>query len=383
MAVDFESKRVYFQEGKVKELSVTKHKRRQSISIYLKIFCSFVTAGLTLADDGHNSNNETFSPDNINMSTTETTLLCIIAAAECLTSLYALFVFCTILATKKTRAIGFNIYIAFLLLPDALLNCALGCHNFLWVSGDFCSYNKIPLLIFCFYMLNSFYLNAVVAFEVYNLAWRSFMREKATPLSLRRVYSQIMFEYLFAAMLTVAHNIVKKDLNPCSRSDSMLNANSSTGWIFYSISLPPIVYVIYVKFRTWHKELLPVGNKTRAVNIYFSRIIIVFVAFYIPMLGLGKALTHIGSAKKVNEASFLYYMLGVNILVMLQCQVSLSIFKTKGDVIQATRRSSTILNPFLTLQPVKVNSEAICDNLCKAGDNTHSDLDIKRDKSGV
>merc|ERR1719162_419242 len=51
-----------------------------------------------------------------------------------------------------------------------------------------------------------------------------------------------------------------------------------------AISMPPFLYVFWTAYKIHTKKLLPLQGRTRVLALYFMRIIVIFVAFYIPIL---------------------------------------------------------------------------------------------------
>ena len=47
-----------------------------------------------------------------------------------------------------------------------------------------------------------------------------------------------------------------------------------------------MLYTFWVAYKVWNEKLLPLQGKTRVLALYFLRIIVIFVAFYTPILVL-------------------------------------------------------------------------------------------------
>ncbi|KAL7571453.1 hypothetical protein ACA910_019208 [Epithemia clementina (nom. ined.)] len=230
-----------------------------------------------------------------------------------------------------------------------------------------------------FYLPANLMVNAVVAHEIYRLAYFSHRRQKTSPPKLRTVLSQMAVVYLYALFLSL-WSVVNLSWSPTHYQDSNNfcvrgngspptkttnpddGSSSSSQKISLVISavacivyLLPIVYVFYVAFRIWKGGLLPIKGQTRALAIYFFRVVFVFAIFFVPMITFGLTLYDSNGRENKNKhqndddgddevvvdknwktSQFVLYSL-YHTLVPLQSIVTLRLTMFKDDIAHAIR----------------------------------------------
>mmetsp|Transcript_4568 Transcript_4568/g.10818 ORF Transcript_4568/g.10818 Transcript_4568/m.10818 type:complete len:389 (-) Transcript_4568:198-1364(-) len=215
-------------------------------------------------------------------------------------SFSCLFVIAAILISNKTtRKSPFNVYVLFLMLPDALFTMINGGH---YASRALETSLTPPYEVssfgFFFYFACNFYTNGVVTFEVHKLITQSNKRQRTPPPDLRRVYTQVATAYFLTTILALwAALPVSWSLSHISnREEGEGTMGSPPGGTFSYLAgvilayalvvIPPSSYVVFVSIRVWRKKLLPRKGRTRALSLFFLRVIVVFVLFYFPNLML-------------------------------------------------------------------------------------------------
>mmetsp|Transcript_4571 Transcript_4571/g.10823 ORF Transcript_4571/g.10823 Transcript_4571/m.10823 type:complete len:388 (-) Transcript_4571:198-1361(-) len=214
-------------------------------------------------------------------------------------SFSCLFVIAAILSNKTTRKSPFNVYVLFLMLPDALFALINGGH---YASRALETSLTPPYEVssfgFFFYFACNFYTNGVVTFEVHKLITQSNKRQRTPPPDLRRVYTQVATAYFLTTILALwAALPVSWSLSHISnREEGEGTMGSPPGGTFSYLAgvilayalvvIPPSSYVVFVSIRVWRKKLLPRKGRTRALSLFFLRVIVVFVLFYFPNLML-------------------------------------------------------------------------------------------------
>jgi len=146
-------------------------------------------------------------------------------------------------------------------------------------------------------------MNCIVAYEMFSLIKDSYQRKKIDPPSVRKVLMQGVCVYTVTTIFATWFAL-EVPWPPYSVSDAGTSIWSSmeggvfstTGTLALSIVVlsPPTLYVLYVAFTIWWKELLPRSGRTRAISLYFIRILFVFFAFYYPGIVLRSLLLEDG-----------------------------------------------------------------------------------------
>lgn len=202
-----------------------------------------------------------------------------------------------ILRYPKTRSEPFNLYLVLLLFPDAFANLVFfiayvyfSSNGYLVVPRGFCN---MWIWVWFFYYACNLWLNTVVAYEVQNLVIRSRTLRRYKPPTLRRVGSQAAAIYAFATLWAfwfVAEvrwsPFTMPDPDYCygayeSPDGGFMSPLASNLLLLLSFLLP-VGFVVASSMRIRYRRLLPRAGRTRAIFVYFHRIVIVFVACYLP-----------------------------------------------------------------------------------------------------
>jgi len=201
------------------------------------------------------------------------------------------------LRTKNIRDNTYNIYIMFLIIPDAMFCLARGIHHtFIGLNDGLLPrggvYEGYVFLWFFYFFTNS-YVNAVVAYETNRLLNQSYKRMKAKPPKPKKVAIQVTVVYLLG-ILHALWWVLPGPFSPGHFKDGkrgIFKTASAEGGVFSSVGSicvgffvigSAIAYVIYIRIRMSVKRLLPKVGRTRVLSLFFMRIIIVFILFYLP-----------------------------------------------------------------------------------------------------
>jgi len=200
----------------------------------------------------------------------------------------------------------------FLVIPDSLLNGYVVFEYIAVVAMnniDDGNAKHLPLLslyiwVFFFYYTSNFYLNAIVAYEINAMAYKSFHRRKTNPPPLRRVYIQTGVVYILSALFATWF-VIPYRWAPMKVLDE---ENLQLGFgekgfgqpqryfqflaVVITVFAIPALYVLYVAYNMFlrnkeHRLLPRLAGKTRSVSLYFMRILVVFFAFYVPCVVMG------------------------------------------------------------------------------------------------
>jgi len=282
-------------------------------------------------------------------------------------SFSCLFVIAAILSNKTTRKSPFNVYVLFLMLPDAIFTLIMGGYY----ASRALEASLIPpyeVLVFCyfFYFACNFYTNGVVTFEVHKLITQSNKRQRTPPPGLRRVYTQIAIVYLLATIIALwAALPVSWSLSHITdHEEGEGTMGSPPGGTFsylagviliYGVGvIPPSSYVVFVTIRVWRKKLLPRKGRTRALSLFFLRVIVVFVLFYFPNLMLSLA-----QSRAKSPSTVFWFRIVRGLLNAGQAFTTLYLISAKDDIREVIVHaySKTIGQVCCTISTSKSNSE--------------------------
>ncbi|KAL3941324.1 MAG: hypothetical protein SGBAC_004298 [Bacillariaceae sp.] len=218
------------------------------------------------------------------------------AVISLITSLIHFFFLYALLRKEKIRQSSYNVYIIFLILPDAFVNLTShGLFNaFVALNGGKDvfppGYYYLDVWSWFFYYYANCFLNGVVAYEINNLVLRSYARKRTNPPSLARVYKQVAAVYVLATILAL-FMVVPYPWALYTITDSLKGKGHLGGEVFdettamaigFGIMLLPMFYVVFIRLRIWWGNLLPKRGRTRALSLFFMRILVVFLIFYLP-----------------------------------------------------------------------------------------------------
>mmetsp|Transcript_53171 Transcript_53171/g.64053 ORF Transcript_53171/g.64053 Transcript_53171/m.64053 type:complete len:351 (-) Transcript_53171:35-1087(-) len=258
----------------------------------------------------------------------------------------AAFIAASILRCKRTNKIGFNIFIVFLIIPDALMN---GVNFFCGIIQRNQSTSGISCTIllssgYAYYYAN-LYLNAVVASKIYELMVRTRRGLRVDPPSFRSVCTQTALAYLWSGFICVWHfsgeSWALADLDPSVACK--LNFGSPKNGFFsevaskvinYVLFLLPFLYVTYIGYQIRRQKLIPTSGRTRSISLYFMRILVVFYCCYLPVLAVVIVQTRVENRIVIFWSVQIY-----SFLIQSQCMVTLYFVMKKDDIRDAIKKS--------------------------------------------
>mmetsp|Transcript_18410 Transcript_18410/g.42498 ORF Transcript_18410/g.42498 Transcript_18410/m.42498 type:complete len:414 (+) Transcript_18410:187-1428(+) len=249
-------------------------------------------------------------------------------------SIAAFFFVGSVFSRKKVYNNTLNLYVAFLLLPDAANNFVVFVYGIFEVqlceiSGPWRPYYEFMIF---FYFFCNFYLNVVVAQEIYSILEQSSRRKKAKPPPLKKGIAQISLIYVLAillgiwAILDVPWSFFDRG-NFGSPDDGAFSELGSFILVGCLIAIP-LVYILVICVLIRVKGLLPKDGKTRSVTIFFGRIVVIFFVFYLPGVGVNIYCT------TLNQRSARYFwMERLNqVFYILQSVVTMYMVSFKDDI---------------------------------------------------
>lgn len=209
-------------------------------------------------------------------SSTLSTLWLVWAAFGLLSTLATGILILAIFSSRKARASAFNLYLAGLAFPDffnganstlvALLNYSKGAY---W-SEAVCEWQNF-FVVFGF--TGSFWMNALVAFEVYKMLRMTRKLESYMAPSRRTVLLRCMMVYAFACFMASwgLWGVIPMKVQLHRGALCLANETSAESalffWAFAAFwtSGLPIMIALFVGVMTWYNRLLPTKAELAAV----------------------------------------------------------------------------------------------------------------------
>ena len=239
---------------------------------------------------------------------------------------------------------SYNLYLLFLIIPDVLFNGIIGITMFLesqngGVMGrNWCvTRNAMGF----FYYFANLSLNALVAKEIFTLVKNSYRRIHSRPPTASYVLKQVGVVYTLSMLFSMWSNINRNwslikvvDYESCitrlgsSGSDPIFNVWTASVIGVGAVSLP-FLYVFYVGYTIKKQNLLPLRGRTRAISIYFCRIVLVFVCFYVPNIAISLIFMNIPLHYRILRY---WITLAFTLLAPAQCLTTIWIASMKEDI---------------------------------------------------
>lgn len=208
-----------------------------------------------------------------------------------------LVVFLGIISDKATRRKPFNLYLVFLLIPDFMFSllcgttCLVNALNGEYLSHWMCNFQQF----YCVFGIGAnAWMNAVIAFQLHKILRDSHQRRRYMVPSSRQIYLQSLAVYLWCLFLaswglydTPAFPFHSGQISGLACLPVELDQASTI--FFWLLFFPcfagfPVLYVLWVCWDVYRKKLLPPAGKRRLLSIYFGRLVLVFLVFWVPTL---------------------------------------------------------------------------------------------------
>jgi hypothetical protein len=211
--------------------------------------------------------------------------------------LFTFTVFFGVVSSHKVRQNSFNVYLIYLMIPDILFSllCAVTC-LLNAINGEFwstwmCNFQNL----YCVFGISAnAWLNAVITFQLHTMLRFGNRRRRYTSPTRKTVTVHALSVYLFAAFLGTWGSIDAPwwpfHSGPLSGLACLpIQTDRRSTIFFWSCFFPffagiPILYVAYVCFDIWKRNLLPPMGRRRHLTIYFGRLILVFLVMWVPTL---------------------------------------------------------------------------------------------------
>ena len=231
------------------------------------------------------------SSDELQIQFTALAVINAIVAVACLT------IVLSILRNKTVRSNPFNLYLFCIATPDfiisflCMLTCALSAPIKEYYSEWMCGFQSFYLV---WGFTSNCWMNGVIVYQIHKLLRHSHIRRRYTPPSRKQVLIHACIVYLYACFwgLLGAFNITWLPHKTtafygfaCFPVEYDL-PSTIFWWLVFApgFLLIPILYVVYVLYDIWKRDLLPKQGRRRNLSIYFFRLIFVYFFMWTPSL---------------------------------------------------------------------------------------------------
>lgn len=271
-----------------------------------------------------------------------------LAALQFIAFLLASVTLLAILRYRKTRSEPFNMYLVFLLFPDAFANLVffIAYVNFsqeYYLGGLSRTGCTFWIWTWFFYYACNLWLNVLVAFEVHHLVTRSRKYRRYKPPTFKKILLWSTGIYCFAILWAVWF-VIEEPWSPFTMTDpdycygeykspqgGPISSLASNLILFFSFLLP-VVYVVISCIRIRIQKLLPHKGRTRVIFMYFHRIVIVFCCCYLP-----SAILSIQGLVLPDTIMADWVWVVIDTLIPIQAIVTFGLILSKPDVSKAIR----------------------------------------------
>jgi len=183
--------------------------------------------------------------------------------------------------SRIARSRTYNLYLISLAIPDAFFNIIGIIMGSFSVSGRSLSWEAVNFAVY-FYSAANIWLNTAVAYQLYTLLRNSHRRKRTRPPSLKCIGIQTAVIYFFALLYaTWMMFLLGRGIQDLANER---NGMVAVALSFVVMAVAPCLYFIYISVRVWRDKLLPLNGQTRALSLYFLRIVVFFFIFWIPCI---------------------------------------------------------------------------------------------------
>ena len=203
----------------------------------------------------------------------------------------------SILRNKSVRNNPFNLYLLWIATPDFLnsffcmLTCSMSAPQKEYYSEMMCGFQSFYLV---WGYTSNCWMNGVIVYQIHKLLRHSHIRRRYMPPSRRHVmiHASIVYTYAtFWGLLGVwniswlPHKTSAFYGFACFPIEYDL-ASTIFWWLLFAPAflMLPILYVVYVIYDIWKRDLLPKQGRRRNLSIYFFRLIFVYFFMWTPSL---------------------------------------------------------------------------------------------------
>lgn len=274
-------------------------------------------------------------------------------ATAFLPAIAACCAFLFMLAVFRVRN-PFNLYVLALVFPDFLLN-AVEAIDLFWVATHDLTHQsalcRLRDAVTWNYYFTNLWLNAVVGHQVSRMVRLSRQLRRTQPPRTTLVMQQITAVYLTTGFVSLwwALEVRWSPVHLASTDKCLVESGSPTEDPVFSSAgtaaigalmvFPPLVYVFYLAYDIWKQKLLPIRGHTKALAIFFFRIVWIFTAFYVPGITMGWILIDM-----TNEVAIFWLEWSFSLLIPAQTLVTMRLLMTKDDIRAALAQQFSALS---------------------------------------
>lgn len=229
------------------------------------------------------------SDDILQIQFTAIAIIIAIVATSCLLLLIS------ILRAPKVRKQSFNCYIIAITFPDfvmalmCLLTCAMNSSTATIYSEAMCGFQSWYLV---WSITSNCWMNAIIAHEIHKMLRIGHFRGRYDPPTRKRVATEAIFVYTYAAFLAsvAAWNIPGLPFKSGSYRGFMCYPKDydMASLIFFWLVFAPALMLIPIGYVTWSaidilwRGMLPPAGRRKTLAMYFSRIVLIFIVMWLP-----------------------------------------------------------------------------------------------------
>mmetsp|Transcript_11902 Transcript_11902/g.32997 ORF Transcript_11902/g.32997 Transcript_11902/m.32997 type:complete len:400 (-) Transcript_11902:152-1351(-) len=209
------------------------------------------------------------------------------------------FVLISIVINPQARKKPFNLFLIFLMIPDLVFN---GPDPFLYLfnyrGGKYISVPacKLQGCLLSFGLIGNCQMNALIALEIHRMLCQSHQRRHYFPPSIGTVVKRCGAIYLLATCISVLWSL---NFNALSMRTPLVGGGTICAPAPYDLRSVLVYYIFMGSMTLWvpcgicayvtvdvlRRGLLPKkGEGKRALAIYFFRLLLVFIIFWIPTI---------------------------------------------------------------------------------------------------
>lgn len=255
-----------------------------------------------------------------------------------------------LVSSKKVRNNAFNLYVLLIILPDTILVGEFTAFTFSkLLKGDTDEIPKVSWQIESihdwvqiFYYVTNFYMNLIIAYEIYKMVTRAQAFKRYESPSVQKVLLQSGCVYFISGLYAMCY-IVDAPWSFSHRGEDyklskvygndFFNGTAVT-CIYFTVLLVPLIFLFYIFGYIWHRKLIDSIGNTRSLYLYFMRIIWVFLLFYIP----GFLLNFLRDIFFDKKPSLKFWSgIFMDFLFPLQSLVTLKLASSKEDINAAVK----------------------------------------------
>jgi len=261
----------------------------------------------------------------------------VLGILEFVGSILSFMIIIGILLTNARKK-GYNLYLVFLVIPDAIFNVMCSIRNICFATND----GKAPVAInFIWFWSMYFYFFAngwqivVVMIDVYFIVKQSFARHHVAATSQHVALVKSFLVLLFSAVYAT-WNTLEVHWSPRLNKDKIRGIWAVNGKLKYAqlvTMIIPLSRMIIILCIVWKRKILPTSGKTRIIYLYTRKIFFSFFAFYIPIYAIAYVVAFLPTAETKFWVQTVTYT-----LMHMQALMTLYFVMSKNDVYEEVNK---------------------------------------------